>query len=486
MANHIAEQIFDTLFLTPDELGEEEKKNIDQHLDECKLCNEHYQVLKAFYLDLDKNLNSPPTERDRAFAEKLLAKKRLALPLRAIEKRKDDALDVYAEVIEPYYRSLPQRVIRYIQIHPVRAAAGFSMAAALVAVALMTFKPTKDANPAYAQAKDGFLIVNNKHGDELWRKYIGANFTMIAEPYLANHPERAISLQDVDGDETNELFCIFGWTGMSYPFNNLLVCYNADGTEKWKYEIHRNVKLGGVPYSDQYRFYHIEAGDFAHSGNVEIVAAARHDPWHPNVLLQLDGKTGKLVSEFWHPGMLREFEHKDLDHDGVDELVYAGQNNRLQHACLVVFDPRKIEGSAPAPEKYYPQGISAGTEKYYIIFPASDLKQFASDITNEVRELRITNDGMIEVVVLEPTRPANGTLYYYFDSSLNCIRVRASDSFTAAHNQMEREGKLSSHLNDEYFEALRKGVLYWDSEKFVSEPTMNKHYMEAMRSQPLP
>lgn len=144
----------------------------------------------------------------------------------------------------------------------------------------------------------------------------------------APHPERAISLQDVDGDGRDEVLCIFGWTAAAFPFNNRLLCYNPDGTERWKYEIHRTMKIGGVSYNDQYRFYHLEAGDFAHSGRIEVIAAARHDPWSPNVLVRLDGDSGKIVSEFWHPGQLTEFDHKDLDHDGVDELIYGGQNSR--------------------------------------------------------------------------------------------------------------------------------------------------------------
>ena len=64
--------------------------------------------------------------------------------------------------------------------------------------------------------------------------------------------------------------------------------------------------------------------------------------------------------------------------------------------------------------------------------------------------------------------------------------IPASDSFAASHKQLELEGKLSSQLNDEYFEALRKGVMYWDGEKFVDRLAMNKHYFDIMMSNPSP
>jgi len=349
----------------------------------------------------------------------------------------------------------------------------------------MTVRPRLDRNPVIAEPRDGFLVVSNKHGDELWKKYIGAGFSPDPGGNLA-HRDRLVKVQDVDGNGINEVLCIFGWTGSYFPFNNVLVCYNTDGTERWKYELHRSMTFGGLPYTDDYRFYHMEAGDFAHSGHIEVMAVARHDPWSPNVLLRVNADSGKVLGEFWQSGELREFDARDLDHDGVDELIFGGQNNRLQHACLAVFDPRAIAGSSPGPAGYYPPGIPAGTEKYYILFPASDLKQFASDVTNEVVGLRTTPDGMTEVIVNEPVQRSSGTLYYYFDSTMHCTSVRTSDSFTASHGQLEREGKLSTRLDDRYFEALRKAVEYWNGDTFVKEATVNRHYLEVSKPPPLP
>jgi hypothetical protein len=67
-----------------------------------------------------------------------------------------------------------------------------------------------------------------------------------------------------------------------------------------------------------------------------------------------------------------------------------------------------------------------------------------------------------------------------------CISVRPSDSYTAAHRLFEQEGKLTSHLDDDYFEALRRGVLYWDGEKFVGSPVENRHYREFVSAPPHP
>ncbi len=479
MAQHCTEIELRTLDLSPETLGGDERERIARHLEQCSLCRELYYKVQEFYKSVRSALELPASEKDAALAHRLLSGDRHSLAGRnaRLAEKNDSLAESFAEVIEPYRQSVSKRALRFVRHHPVRSFAAVPFAAALLAFALISLRPRFDKNPIIVDVIDGFLVTKNAHGDELWRKYLGTNFNVPNfSSSFRGHPDRAVRIQDVDGDGGNEILCIFGWTNGTLPENNLVVCYNGDGNERWRYELHRSVTLGGVQYNDLYRFYHIEAGDFAHSGKVEVWAAARHDPWHPNVLLRLDANDGKLLGEYWHPGQLTEFDHKDLDHDGVDELVYGGQNNRLKHASLVVFDPRAMDGGAPAPDQYYPPGFRSGTEKYYILFPLSDLMTYSSDVTNVVQNLRITDDGMMEVTIEEAARQSSGTLYYYFDSTMTCINVRASDSFTASHRLFEQEGKLSSRLDDPYFESLRKGVQYWDGERFLGSVTRNRHY----------
>jgi hypothetical protein len=489
MTYHCSEIELQTLDLSPESLSEAERERMVRHLGKCSFCRELMEKMHGFNKSVGADAELPASEKDIALARRLLSGRRLVLPAgrERLAARTDSLAETFASVIEPYRSSLPKRFVRYVRHHPVRSFAAASIAAALMVLAVITLRPRVDRNPVMVDVLDGFLVTKNGHGEELWRKYLGPsfNFPNFAGIFLG-HPDRAIRIEDVDRDGKNEVLCIFGWTSGTLPENNLILCYNGDGTERWRYELRRTMTLGGVLYSDLYRFYHLETGDFAHTGNVEVWAAARHDPWHPNVLVRLDARNGKLLGEYWHPGQLRSFDHKDLDHDGVEELVFGGQNNRLKHASVVVFDARMIGGGAPAPENYYPKGFPPGTEKYYLLFPSSDLMTFSTDVTNEVESLRITADGMIEVTIDEPARQTSGTLYYYFDSTMACISVRPSDSYTAAHRLFEQEGKLTSHLDDDYFEALRRGVLYWDGEKFVGSPVENRHYREFVSAPPHP
>src|SRR2546426_3126630 len=167
MSEHFSENDLEIYYLSPEELSESETKRITLHLEDCQLCKGHLGQLIQYYQSLEESPESTPTERDTAFARKLLSRNRLFLPGRkAVLKEKSDSLvESFAEVIEPYRSSLTERVIRYFRIHPVRSAGMVSFAAIALAAVFMSIRPRLDKNPAIAQAKDGFLIVQNSYGD---------------------------------------------------------------------------------------------------------------------------------------------------------------------------------------------------------------------------------------------------------------------------------------------------------------------------------
>jgi len=61
---------------------------------------------------------------------------------------------------------------------------------------------------------------------------------------------------------------------------------------------------------------------------------------------------------------------------------------------------------------------------------------------------------------------------------MNCIKVGDDDVHSEFHKKLEKEGKLTKKLDEKYYEDLRKSILYWDGEKFVNYPTMNRRYLQ--------
>ena len=480
--DHIAEQILEKLYLAPEELSEQEKSTIELHLQECALCREQAEKLKAFYGNLQDNLRAEPTERDRAFAAKMLAKKRLALPQTAIERRASEALDAVVEIIEPYRRSLPQRVIRYVQIHPIQASAGFSLAAAVVVLGLLFVRPVKDTvtdtNPSYARAKDEFLVAYNAHGDELWRNHIGIGYDMkslnavprfVTENYLAT--------VDVDNDGRNEVIATFYWVDGA-PWKNALVCFKADGSVLWEYEQKHKPTFAGEAFPNDFFVRSFVVGDFENNGKEDLIAIAGQHDYYPNVIVRLDPRTGKPLAEYWHSGSIGFVLHRDLDNDGIEEILLGGANNGLNKAALVVLDPRFISGHAPTTQSYVPDGVGPGTEKFYVVFPRSDLQILANQKRSDMDMLEFNPSG-IETHIIELVEGQNLGPMFVFNNAMECTKVEDEDVFVRFHQNMEAEGKLTKKLNAKYYGDLRQGVQYWDGEKFVHEPTMNKRYLEA-------
>src|SRR5437879_2770777 len=123
-SDHIAEQLLVMLAFAPDRFSTQDREPIESHLAVCTLCREKWERFVDFYKGFHEHLAAPPIERDRALAEKILVKQRKLIPFRTLElpAKVERGIDTYFQIIETYRRSLPQRIIRYIQVHPIRSA----------------------------------------------------------------------------------------------------------------------------------------------------------------------------------------------------------------------------------------------------------------------------------------------------------------------------------------------------------------------------
>lgn len=66
-------------------------------------------------------------------------------------------------------------------------------------------------------------------------------------------------------------------------------------------------------------------------------------------------------------------------------------------------------------------------------------------------------------------------IFFILDSRLRVFEVQGSDTFWLRHRELKAAGKITSELNDAYYENLKKGVLYWDGTQWTSMPTMNRN-----------
>jgi hypothetical protein len=436
----------------------EQGAEITAHLHECAGCAQLHAEMKQYYAEVDVLR----ANEDDSIYPALLESARVARSRRGPDH----------EHLTSLRRSTVQILVRSMKTYPVRWSGGF----ALVLAAMLLLMPrllVKDKNPTYARAKDEFLIALNKNGDELWRKYMGPGFEAQTGA-VADSP----GLVDLDGNGRTDIIAVspLGSSGLG----SWMVCFNAEGVERWRFQLRHQMQYGKETFSGEFPFKEtITIRDFSGNGQYEIAFAAHHPTWWPSVVGLLNAKDGKLLGEYWHSGWV-DVKARDIDGDGNAEVFAWGYNNAFKKNALAILDPRKIDGHAPATTEYTPQGIAWAAEKFYVLLPDPDIFEYSTR-TNVAASLVFLQSSGFEIrtsrdVPVGELGYRSAEVFFVFDDHLNCVKVRLADEFVNIHRRLEIEGKVKKSINEKYLEDLRKEVQYWDGERFVKEPTMNKKY----------
>ena len=132
-----------------------------------------------------------------------------------------------------------------------------------------------------------------------------------------------------------------------------------------------------------------------------------------------------------------------------------------------MFDASDIRGSSPQTESYACKNCGAGSERYYLVFPRTDVDKTLAPLKEGIESIDILRNGQVQLC----TSVSN--IFFILDSQLRLLDVQGSDSFWLRHRELRAAGKISSKLDDAYYENLKKGVLYWDGTQWTSTPTIN-------------
>lgn len=483
---HITENTFEKYILAPDELTQDEMKNIEVHLDDCVLCKENYTKLHEFHTAMEENLRTEPTERDKVFAQKLLSWRKQVIPFRKPElaQHSKDEIDTYFEIIEPYRRPLAQRITRYIQIHPIRSVVRLSMAACLAALALFVVKPFKDENPVFAEVKNYVLYAYNKDGDNLWTK--GA-VGMKNRQSTMDDPDQEYSgclrIGDIDDDGKNEVL-ISGVNTNGLFTQDSLYCYESDGKLRWGINIGTIISFGNksnLQHSNR-RIFDFRILKKNNISKPQIFVLCNEVEFSPTKISEIDPIDGRERQAFYNRGGGGFLLDKDIDKDGTVDLLALGINDAFNRAYLAVLDPSDINGYAPVTPNYTPQGVLPAKLKYYLLFPITILEnKYSGTPYNIPYGISESDDRSVSIKITNylnhfPIKDLNVQLVYSLDSLLKVKSVVGGDGFIKANNYMLENGMLKESLIPNYINSLKDSVLYWDGEKFVNTPTMNKKY----------
>ena len=483
MSEHVKKEILEKLYLAPAEVSEQEKKDAHAHLAACTLCKESSLKLQSFYEEMDKTLKTPPTERDEALAEKLLAPQKRTLALNATGARKEDALDTYVEILEPHPRPLVRRIVRYMQVHPVRFAGATTFTTAAMVLALLAVRPVKDTNPSFASIKDYVLTVYNKEAEVLWRKgMLGIPDRSSEIQVMPNGEQRFLQMGDLDGDGINEIL-VSGANRLGSFTLDSLYCYEHDGSLRWKINSGPIISFGDTTIQQHSiaAIRDILVMKQTAASHPQLFILANELNFSPTKLAELDPKTGKELQAYYNRGGSGPVMSYDLDGDGKAEILLTGINDGFNRAYLSVLDPSDINGHAPVPPRYEPHNVPEAREKYYLLFPRTYFGMHYSNDPYNLPQNVWTTRRKVHFQISEtlqefPIKDMNAQVVYSIDSMMRVQSVVAGNGFIKAQEYLLQKGALNKPLLPDYLNKLRDSVLYWDGERFVSSPTRNRRY----------
>ncbi|MCH7732873.1 MAG: VCBS repeat-containing protein [Candidatus Marinimicrobia bacterium] len=339
----------------------------------------------------------------------------------------------------------------------------------------MNFLSNRDNNPSRLEVMDKTMTVYNSSNRKLWQYEFKTEFVR-PEQYKATHVSQPLYIiDDLDGDGKNEVVIGFG-NSTKKEIDGSILYFESDGSLKWRFNDHPKVTFGDEIMDDYYNTAFVLHNDFDGDGEQEIVSVFNNHPWFPSRLVVMDFQ-GNILEEYWNAGYIKWVLFVDIDGDGTDEIVFGGTNNDYDQAILGVLEYGSISGHSPQDDiNYIPKGVPPGNQRFYIRFPT--VKPTIYTLSDNARMLvtQISDLGkkQLDVRVSDGLSKSAG-IFYTIDYEMVMGKVGLSDGFL--HSYFETYGRdlyddFEPDFITEYFSKLE----YWDGDKWVTEPTENKHW----------
>jgi hypothetical protein len=307
--------------------------------------------------------------------------------------------------------------------------------------------------PARILYEQGFLVVTDERGHQLWRHYFPEGFRAGERPDVKIQSGGAW-LGDLDGDGHIELLYIYNPAERERS-GNYLYCFSEGGSLKWRFVPGREVQSPHGSFAPPFIAEMLAVLET--HGERRVAVTSHHVAFHPNQVAVLS-PGGELRSEYWHSGRLPQLASADLDGDGSPEILLAGVSTGYRSATLVVLDPDAASGSSLEPEDAEERilGFGPASERARILFPRT-CANLVLDRFNEVGRLSIRG-GEVRLQVWERRVPGSqrANINYTLDRNLRVTRVSPTDRFRSLHFELEASGQLNHRLSEQEIRQWQK------------------------------
>jgi hypothetical protein len=332
-------------------------------------------------------------------------------------------------------------------------------------------------NPIDFKINGSNLIIINKHGKKLWNYDSGIENLSTYENYESHYQykRRGISsillphliIKKLDNDGKIEV--LFSIQTQDEFNEGKLICFDFKGKTLWIIEIGADLKYGNHTISNDYRIEGFDICDIDNDGRSEIFVIASHRYYFPSLLLVLNS-SGEKIAEYWNSGRLLDIAFIDLDLNGNKEVIVAGMNNEYKKACLIVFNPSKIEGSSPQYNLNYKcETLRPGTEQFYILFPRTEIDLLEYEYET-IRVIDTLNNKRLSA------NTKNSNIFFEFSYQMKIQDIKTSNSFDKKYKMYFADKKTEDIQKSEFVQKLMNSILYYDGRNWISKPTMTSYW----------
>ncbi len=327
-----------------------------------------------------------------------------------------------------------------------------------------------DRQPVDFRIDPPFLVILNRHGRELWRHdtqrpdlvdeaFIRARFQTdrqaLSQRGISTHTHPVLLIKDLDGDGRNET--LFVPSSRAEASIGLLWLFDHRGALIWKFDANAAVTAGGRPFPPNCVLQSVHAGDLNGDGKTEMLIISHLWMESPSRVVVLDLK-GSILGEYWHFGQISDYAVRDIDGDGVSEILCSGQvNEDTERPCFFILDPRNLKGAGPilGPKSKF-EGKGPGSELVSVILPLTPLEARYQPGVAAVA-VDALDSGYIRVTV-----DVDGP-YYEFDRRGRLTAITLGHDFKRSCDRAVADGILPAPIDIERTQReLRAGIRYYD------------------------
>ncbi len=353
---------------------------------------------------------------------------------------------------------------------------GISAAVAALIFSLFLF-PCLDKTVTGIELIDSLLVMTNQAGKKV--NTYNTGFT-----YGRKNVKRVqkFCMDDFNKDSKNEIVCLLSETrdmgSLPGLYNRLhFLIFDHKGHLIQKY-IYNDEKIMGQEIGDGGINSHISICDVNmlpdSTGWGVFYIRINHSIFPPSAVIRYSLKSNSCQI-FFHKGILRDMSVKDYDGDGNHDIILSGYNMELGSAVMIVLDSRYINGSSPDGYDYSIEGFDVDIAKYYIRFPDFHRYEYlrlpAMPLTVTLRE---ADDGISVLVKSKKER-----VQFFFQKKMVCCKTKVTEN--PRTRRIITSSKIPAGDYDEKEQDEKKlleGVRYWDGEKWVAEPVINRSYLK--------